>query len=98
MGIGLGGVADGSSNAGIGGPAGTGAVGGAGDAGQGTGGPGEGDQFGNQYVVGGRGPPDSKRVGLTVSPGELITVTPPGDPKGRGLDDILRIMATMRRG
>lgn len=96
-GIGLGGVSDSSSNAGIGGPAGTGVTGGAGDAGQGTGGVGEGDQFGNQYVVGGRGPPDSKRVGLRVSPGELITVTPPGDPKDRALGDILRIMA-MRRG
>lgn len=81
MGIGLGGVADGSSNAGIGGPAGTGAVGGAGDAGQGTGGPGEGDQYGGHFTVGGvPGLPDNMNVRLRATPGEHVTVTPPGVP------------------
>lgn len=85
-GIGLGGVADGSSNAGIGGPGGTGAVGGAGDAGQGTGGPGEGDQYGGHFTVGGipiPGRPDNMNVNLRATPGEHVTVTPPGVPPGQ---------------
>jgi hypothetical protein len=78
-GIGLGGVADGSSNAGIGGPGGTGAVGGAGDAGQGTGGPGEGDQYGGHFTVGGvPGRPDNMHVNLRATPGERVVVVPPG--------------------
>jgi hypothetical protein len=111
---GFGGGMDGSSNAGIGGPAGTGAAGGIGaaaGAGAGTGGVGEGEQFGNQFVVGGRGGIDSMPVNFRATPGELVTVTPPGrgfgprDARGNNrqsgigeLEAILKYMTSGRGG
>ncbi len=53
-------------------------TGGAGGGGEGSGGAAPGGQHGLSFVVGGVGGPDSQFVRLWATPGERVTVTPPG--------------------
>jgi tape measure domain-containing protein len=46
-------------------------------------------QHGGQFVVGGTGGPDSQMVAFKASPGEAVTVTPPGGMQGGGGDTFI---------